>query len=345
MRESLPDMNRKILQLLQYILFLGIGVFLVWWQLKSMQPAEKEDFIRSLKNVDYRMVIPVVIMSLLSHLSRAMRWKILLEPLHYFPKLKNVFAVTMIGYLANAAVPRLGELMKCTFLARYEKLKVDKLFGSIILERTFDFVCFLLFIGITVLIQLDTVGAYFNDKISAIAGENASFSWLNALLFLLTAAALLLFIRLILLRFPGNRFVQKVKGFIKGILQGFAAIAQLKQQKAFVAHTLFIWAMYLLQVYVGFNAMQSTSHLGMPAACSVLTLATLAMIATPGGIGSFPIFVMQTLAIYLIPETQGKAFGWLLWGVNTGIVIVSGVLAIILLPYINKRNNRIITTE
>lgn len=345
MRESLPDMNRKILQLLQYILFLGIGVFLVWWQLKSMQPAEKEDFIRSLKNVDYRMVIPVVIMSLLSHLSRAMRWKILLEPLHYFPKLKNVFAVTMIGYLANAAVPRLGELMKCTFLARYEKLKVDKLFGSIILERTFDFVCFLLFIGITVLIQLDTVGAYFNDKISAIAGGNASFSWLNALLFLLTAAALLLFIRLILLRFPGNRFVQKVKGFIKGILQGFAAIAQLKQQKAFVAHTLFIWAMYLLQVYVGFNAMQSTSHLGMPAACSVLTLATLAMIATPGGIGSFPIFVMQTLAIYLIPETQGKAFGWLLWGVNTGIVIVSGVLAIILLPYINKRNNRIITTE
>ncbi len=345
MRESLPDMNRKILQLLQYILFLGIGVFLVWWQLKSMQPTEKEDFIRSLKNVDYRMVIPVVIMSLLSHLSRAMRWKILLEPLHYFPKLKNVFAVTMIGYLANAAVPRLGELMKCTFLARYEKLKVDKLFGSIILERTFDFVCFLLFIGITVLIQLDTVGAYFNDKISAIAGGNASFSWLNALLFLLTAAALLLFIRLILLRFPGNRFVQKVKGFIKGIIQGFAAIAQLKQQKAFVAHTLFIWAMYLLQVYVGFNAMQSTSHLGMPAACSVLTLATLAMIATPGGIGSFPIFVMQTLAIYLIPETQGKAFGWLLWGVNTGIVIVSGVLAIILLPYINKKNNRIITTE
>ncbi|HML59050.1 MAG TPA: hypothetical protein PKA85_11820, partial [Ferruginibacter sp.] len=71
---------------------------------------------------------------------------------------------------------------------------------------------------------------------------------------------------------------------------------------------------------------------------SVLTLATLAMIATPGGIGSFPIFVMQTLAIYLIPETQGKAFGWLLWGVNTGIVIVSGVLAILLLPYLNKKH-------
>lgn len=331
-------MNKKLLQLLQYILFLGIGVFLVWWQLKSMQPAEKEDFIQSLKKVDYRIVIPVVIMSLLSHLSRAMRWKILLEPLNYFPKLKNVFAVTMVGYLANAAVPRLGELMKCTFLARYEKMKVDKLFGSIILERTFDFVCFLLFIAITVLIQLDTVGSYFKEKISSIAGGSARFSWINALLLLLTVAALLLFIRLILLRFPGNRIVQKIKGFLNGILQGFAAIAQLKQQKAFIAHTLFIWAMYLLQVYVGFNAMESTAHLGMSAACSVLTLATLAMIATPGGIGSFPIFVMQTLAIYLIPETQGKAFGWLLWGVNTGIVIVSGVLAILLLPYLNKKH-------
>ena len=111
----------------------------------------------------------------------------------------------------------------------------------------------------------------------------------------------------------------------------------MKRRKLFIAHTVFIWTMYLLQIYIGFSAMDGTSHLGIKAACSVLTLATLAMIATPGGIGSFPIFVMETLLIYNITKPLGEAFGWLLWGVSTSIIIVAGLIALILLPLINKR--------
>lgn len=80
-----------------------------------MTEAEKVQFKVAFQLANYWLIIPVVIMSLLSHLSRAMRWKLLMEPLGYKPALKNVFAVTMVGYLANAAVPRLGEVLKCTF--------------------------------------------------------------------------------------------------------------------------------------------------------------------------------------------------------------------------------------
>ena len=89
--------------------------------------------------------------------------------------------------------------------------------------------------------------------------------------------------------------------------------------------------------------MSSTSNLGLGAAFSVLTLATVAMIVTPGGIGSFPIFVMQTLVIYNISEPYGKAFGWLLWGANTLIYIIFGLASLLLLPYINRNNNENIT--
>ena len=119
-------MRKRVLSILNYFIFLGGGLFLVWWQLKTMTSTEKTEFYGSLKSANYWIIIPIAIMSILSHISRSMRWKLLMEPLGYKPKLGNIFSVTMIGYLANAAVPRLGELLKCTFLARYEKLKVDK---------------------------------------------------------------------------------------------------------------------------------------------------------------------------------------------------------------------------
>ena len=144
-------MRKRFLTIMQYSLFLGGGIFLVWWQLRSMTPEQKSDFIDAFRHANYWLIVPIAIMILLSHLSRSMRWKLLMEPLGYDPKLKNVFAVTMIGYFANAAIPRLGEVLKCAFLARYEHLKVDKLVGTIIIERAFDIVCYILFIGLTIL--------------------------------------------------------------------------------------------------------------------------------------------------------------------------------------------------
>src|SRR5688572_26985589 len=119
-------MKKTLHIFLQYYIFFGGGIFLVSWQLKSMIETARADFNHALTYANYWLVLPVVIMSLLSHYSRALRWKLLMEPLGYKPATKNVFAVTMVGYLANAAVPRLGEVLRCTFLGRYENMKVDK---------------------------------------------------------------------------------------------------------------------------------------------------------------------------------------------------------------------------
>lgn len=333
-------MSKKILSVLQYIIFLGLGIGLVWWQLKSMTPSEKNEFYSSLEKANYIYAIPVVIMSLLSHLSRAMRWKLLLKPLGFNPALKNLFAVTIIGYLANSAVPRLGEILKCTFLSKYEKLPVDKLVGSIILERIFDLLCFVVFIAISILIQINLVGNFFKDEFQKVTSSGSLNSLIiKTILLIIFLAFLFLLIKKISQRFPDNFIIRKIKNFISGIYSGITAILKIQNKAAFLGHTIFIWAMYLLQIYVGFSAMESTSHLSLNAAFSVLTLATVAMIITPGGIGSFPILVMETLVIYGIAQPYGKAFGWLLWGANTMIYIIFGVLSLILLPYINRNKN------
>ena len=338
-------MRKRLFSIIQYLIFLGGGIFLVWWQLKSMTSEDKTEFYHALTHANYWLIIPIITMSLLSHLSRSMRWKLLMEPLGYRPRLKNVFAVTMVGYLVNSAIPRLGEIIKCTFLARYEKLKTDKLVGTIIVERTFDVLCYIIFIAITVLIQIDTIGGMVSSKLKIITASTGFPLWAKVLIFCAIFIMLLLFIKFLFKKFPGNRIISKINSFLKGILEGFRSIRNLKHRKAFILHTLFIWLMYLLQIYVGFSAMEGTIHLSLKAACSVLTLATLAMIATPGGIGSFPFFVMQTLVVYSIPASLGKAFGWLIWGVSTGIIIIAGLLALLLLPYLNRKKHEISSVD
>lgn len=328
-------MTKRILRIAQYFIFLGGGIALVWWQLRDMSPSEKAEFYGSLANVNFWVIIPVVIMSLLSHASRAVRWQIMLEPLGYKPSFKNVFASTMIGYLANAAIPRLGEVLKCTFLSRYEKLRMDTLFGTIVVERMFDFFCFLLFILLTIVIQFNVVSGFFAGIFS---GYDGTPLLIRVLLLVLIIAGTLLALRLLFRRYPHSGLIVKLKSVVQGLRDGLKTIFTLKRKRAFLFHTLFIWVMYLMQVYIGFRAMDGTAHLGMPAAFSVLTLATIAMIVTPGGIGSFPVFVMETLVIYGISSPVGKAFGWLQWGVNTGIIIIFGFAALLLLPVINKRN-------
>jgi uncharacterized protein (TIRG00374 family) len=331
-------MKKRISQLLQYVIFLGGGIFLVWWQLKSMNLEEKNEFYNAIKNANFWILIPISIMSIMSHISRSMRWKLMMEPLDFHPKLRNVFMVTMVGYLANAAIPRLGELLKCTFLARYEKLKLDKLVGTIILERSFDLICYALFIAITILIQIKIIGNFASEKLDRLFQGDTTNTFLK---FGLLVSAIILswfLIRWVIKKNPQNKLINKINLVIKGVIEGLSTIKHMKKKRSFIMHTIFIWCMYLGQIYLGFWGLDSTSSLGIGAACSVLSLATLSMIVTPGGIGSFPIFVMQTLMIYGLTNVQGKAFGWLMWSASTGLIVLVGFVSLLLLPVLNKMN-------
>jgi uncharacterized protein (TIRG00374 family) len=330
-------MKKRISQLLQYVIFLGGGIFLVWWQLKSMNLEEKNEFYNAIKNANFWILIPISIMSIMSHISRSMRWKLLMEPLDFHPKLRNVFMVTMVGYLANAAIPRLGELLKCTFLARYEKLKLDKLVGTIILERSFDLICYALFIAITILIQIKIIGSFASEKLDRLFQGNPMLTFLKISICIIVIIMCWFLFRWVIKRYPQNKLILKINLMIKGIFEGLSTIKHMKKKRTFLLHTLFIWCMYLGQIYLGFWGLDSTASLGIGAACSVLSLATLSMIVTPGGIGSFPIFVMQTLMIYGLSSAQGKAFGWLMWSASTGLIVLVGFVSLLLLPLLNKK--------
>ena len=330
-------MARKILLVLKYVAFLGVGFFLVWWQFDKMTATQKSQFGESLRYANYWLLIPIVILALLSHISRAVRWKILMEPMGYKPATATTFYAVMTGYLVNTFLPRVGEVLKCTLLNRYERIPTNKLIGTILVERAFDLICYVILIVVTILLQINQVGAFLRKKYSQAAVNNHTIPIWAKLLF---AAAVIFivarFIRWLFRKYPNHPHIISVKGFHIGIKEGFNAIAKLKNRGWFIFHTFFIWSMYLLQIFIGFSALSATSHLGIVEACSVLSLATLGMIVSPGGIGAFPLAVQEVLLIY---HVDNVSFGWIIWGVSTAIILVGGMVSFLLLTYTNKKRD------
>ncbi len=328
-------MKKKIYAVLKYIIFLGIGIFLMWWQLSKMTALQRIEFRDSLRHANYIILIPIVIIAILSHVSRAMRWKILIEPMGYYPKVSNTFYATMCGYFANTFIPRAGEILRCTLLGRYEEIPVNKLIGTILIERVFDLFCYFLLIAFTILLQLQTVSAFIKKKILEFSGQQQTIPlWSKLLILVIIFFIFYIFFKWLFKKHANHRHILKLKGFHIGLKEGFASIRYLKKRKQFLFHTFFIWSMYVLQIYIGFHAISETSALGLAAAFTVLTLLTLAMIVSPGGMGAFPVAVQQVLLIYSIDNIS---FGWLMWSVTTLIVIIVGFISFILLIYTNKK--------
>lgn len=330
-------MKKKLLGIFKYLLFLGLGIFLVWWSIGKISEKDWLEIRAAIENANYVLIIPVVGILLLSHFSRAIRWKILMQPMGYYPSAFNTYLAVLVGYLANLALPRLGEVLKCTLLSRYEKIPADKLVGTIVAERAFDLICLLLVLFITIFLQLDIIGSFATDLLGNIVkGKSGEFNPTVIILVVAVIIAAILLIRFVFRRFSHFLLIKKINTIFKGIWQGVISVRDVKQKGWFFFHSGFIWVCYLLSIRIGFYAMEQTSVYGIKESLSVLSMGSVGMIATQGGIGAYPLLVQETMVLYGLTENLGKAFGWLLWLVQFLMVIVFGFLSLGILPVIYR---------
>lgn len=327
--------KKTALLLLQYAIFFGLGFALIYWQYTKLSPKDIEELGEALSQVKerYWVIYPVIIIGFFSHFVRALRWKVMLEPLNIRPSLINITGAVFIGYLTNLLIPRMGEVAKCTVLARYEKEPADKIIGTIVAERTFDLICLLLICILTVLVQADLVKDYMDYLLSKMEGKNLLLNISIAI------ACLIAFIVFLVWLYKRNR-KGKVGQFLKGMGEGLKAILAMKQRGLFILYTILLWGSYLTLIYIGFWSLPATEHLSVAAALSVLVFGSLGMIVTPGGLGAYPPAIQLVLSmLYHIKDSFGLAFGWISWLVQTAIVIIFGLLALLILPLYNRYRN------
>ncbi|HRP58221.1 lysylphosphatidylglycerol synthase transmembrane domain-containing protein [Agriterribacter sp.] len=330
-------MKKKVINTLQYIFFLGLGIFLLWLSARNLSPENRRYLTDALKNANYRLVLPAMLLLMVSHYIRALRWKILIRPLGHRPSANNVFFATILGYFFNLLVPRLGEVMKCTILARHEKIPADKLIGTMVTERVCDFICLVLIIIITVFIQFDAIHQYASAQLNSLMydGRGRFRIYKIAAIFGILAVVVIVLAGLARV-FATSKFVRSIKKILKGIMTGITSIKHLENKWLFLLYTFSIWMLYLLSIQIGFYTMEAVSHLGFKAAFSILSFGSLAMLATQGGIGAYQYTIQKLLPLYAVAEGPALGFGWILWIAQTGIVIFTGILCLLLLPVINR---------
>lgn len=324
--------------MLQYLLFLGLGVFLVWWSLHQIPDDKWGEFKRSLETANYWLLLPVFLILSCSHLLRSLRWRILMLPMGYKPSLANTFFAVMIGYLANLAVPRLGEVLKCTILAKYEKVPAEKLVGTIVAERAVDVISLSIVFLLALISQYDVVGEFARQLfVQVFETRSGSLSFVKLGIVLGVLAAIAVAVKIWFNQFSHLQIVILTKKVLKGIWEGLNSIRYLEQKRNFILYSVAIWALYILGTWVGYMATQGTTQLGLGAATSGLAFASIGMIITPGGIGAYAFFLAKVLEKNEIPFEIGFANGTLQWFAQFAIVVLVGSICLVLLPYYNKK--------
>jgi uncharacterized membrane protein YbhN (UPF0104 family) len=331
-------MKKKLFTILQYVLFLGLGIFLAWWSLKDLNREEKDQIRIALSHARYWLIIPVFVILFFSHLVRAMRWKLLINSLGYQPRTDNAFFAVMIGYLTNLAIPRLGEILKCTMLARYEKIPAEKLVGTIILERIIDAISLLIVFAVTLAIQpsiyTDLINAFFHSP------HDPAKKKIPGILIAGTLVGIIAILVLLWMIVKKKTFADVIALFKRignSVWQGVSAVQHLKRRGLFLFYTLVVWACYFFSTYVGFFALQETQQYGMKETFAVLSAGSVGVIVTPGGIGAYALLIKKTMELYGLDEGIALAFGWILWLVQTFAVLIGGIFSFVAIPYVNKR--------
>lgn len=333
-------MKKNVRTILQYLLFLGLGIFFAWLSLKNLDKKSTEQIKQALLNARHWLAIPVFGILIGSHLVRALRWRLLIEPLGYTPSRSNSFFAVMIGYLVNMGVPRMGEIVKCTVLARYEKIPADKLIGTIILERMIDALTLLVVFGTTLVIQPELytriMDAFFNN-----GGEKPEKKLFSQLLpFIIIGVVIIIIIGWMLVKKKTVKDLMAIfRKIYQSIFQGITAIRHLKKRKQFIFYTLLLWIFYLAGGYIGFMAFRETEIYGVKEAFTILSAGSIGMIASPGGIGAYAFLIEKTMQLYGLNATIAAAFGWILWLAQTSVILLGGVLSFVALPYFNKKIN------
>lgn len=316
--------------------FFLLGIALIWWSLHQIPAEEWTKFTLALKQSKLWIVFPVFIILGLSHFLRALRWRLIMEPLGYQPSIANTYFAVLIGYLANLAIPRLGEVLKCTLLAKYEKVPAEKIVGTIVAERAFDVlslgIVFLLALGL----QFNVIEAGWNQLKNQTATPLINSNEGNWKIYLYIGIGILLLALFFILRKRIPTIVASIKQILSGIWEGVMSATKLKQQKLFFVYSIGIWFLYLLATYVGLYATAGTES-SFATAISCLAYASIGMILTPGGIGAYAYFMAKVLELNGVDYTLGLANGTLQWFSQFLIVLVLGGLSLILLPIINKQ--------
>jgi len=338
--------NKKIIfKILKYIASLGFAFGILYLLFKNQDPVQ---LIKEIQKVDGKWVFLSMVFGGWAYVSRGLRWIVLIDALGYSSTKLNSVSAVSVGYFTNMFIPRAGEISRCTALNQVEKIPVDKLFGTILIERVIDFAFLILLIFLTVILKFNDIFNFYTTLQAQQTESAGNNNFLILLAVLLSGGILFFFLKKWL---KNSIFYEKVLSFIDGLKEGFKSIKSMKRKSAFWFHTFSIWIMYFLMTYICFFSMQETSHLSAGDGLFLLVLGGIGMIVpTPGGVGSYHAIVMIGLSVLGVgtiflgeggdPTNPALLFPTIVHIAQTLVAIIMGSIGLLIL-FLSKRKSNV----
>ena len=336
-------LKKKLLTILNFLIFLTLGIILLYFAFRNIS---FQTLLSDLKNANYFWILLSLLLGFLGFVIRAYRWKMLIEPLGHKPPLKDAFHALMTGYLANYALPRFGEVTRCATLSRTNKIPMNALIGTVIIERTIDVIILFSLVIIIFFTRINFFGQFLKTQVFDPLHEKlittlnfSSITWIAIISGIIILVIVFIQYRS---RFSDFPFYRKTKKITLGIFEGLKTVFRMKRRKLFIFHSVLLWFIYFLMTWVVVYSIPETSHLTALDGLFLLVIGTLGMAApVQGGFGAFHWIIYKGLTIYGISREKGLVYATLSHESQTLLVVILGAYSFLLIFIERKKRKRL----
>ncbi len=332
-------MNKRVSNVITYIIFLLLGILLLWLCFRKIEFSQVLDYVKTAK---YSWMLISLACLAISLFFRALRWNILIESLGYKTRISTTYESVLIAYFANTVFPRLGEVTRCGTLTKKENIPFDKSFGTVVSERIIDLVILFAMALLVILFQWNLLGSLITSWLNPLIEKLTS----NILIGIIVIVLTIVFCLAIVFIFKKNRekisqnkLYRKISSIWDGFIDGMKSIFTMEKKGLFIVYTLLIWGFYVVMTWLPFYMLPETSHLGLTEAVTLLGLATLGVVApVPGGMGVYHfIGILLLNGFYGISESAAVSFVTINHTSQMIFYLVTGVISYVIMFFVDRR--------
>ena len=322
-------MNKKTSKTLWYVVFLALGVALLWFSFRNIDLSQ---LWTDIKGAKYSWMLLSLACLAISLYFRALRWNIQIEALGYKTRASSTYGAVLIAYLANCIFPRLGEVVRCSVLKRKENIPFDRTLGSVISERIIDLLVLFLLAFLVIVFQWKLLGSLITSWMVPLVNKLINNVLLGIIVIIIGVVLVVFLIKII-------RKNKKIASLWHGFIDGIKSVVTMKKKWRFILYTLAVWGFYVLMTWLPFYMLTETSHLGIVEAVTLLGIATLGVVApVPGGIGTYHFIAITLLnSFYGISEQVAGSFAAINHGSQMIFYLITGILAYVVIFFFDKR--------
>jgi uncharacterized protein (TIRG00374 family) len=316
-----------------------LGALALWYCFKSIDFGE---FVRQLQSVDYFCIALSIAVGFVAFIIRALRWNILIYTLGHKPAVYNTYNAVVIGYIANLAIPRAGEITRCASLYKTDRIPVNASFGTVVTERIIDMISLFVIVVIVFFIRMDLFSTFVRERI-ILPWQPVfdSLSPASVILISLAVIVAMLAAFVILKRILQKPSMRKFRTMLLGLVDGLKSVFKMKKKFHFIGYTILIWICYWLNSYLVMLALPSTAALTAADGLLLMALGSLGWIVpVPGGFGTFHTLIAWGLMMYGISFDEGVIFATLSHETQLLVMVFFGLIALVSVSLTKNKLNQ-----